>query len=163
MKPQVVRPDVPQASVHSIKRISDGIGQLIANASADLGPQNTILELESEKAELVRTLNAQKLENNELRLRLRNNQSTMEELRNEIDKLRVENSTKVTSELGPIQEQLQMQTQAVGVMVGKKAELMGTVGNFCLQRIGRSFPAPDEIGGKKENSSSWYASGTKQE
>lgn len=129
MEPQVARPDVPQmeASVHSINRISDGIGQLIANASADLGPQNTILELESEKAELARTLNAQKLENDELRLRLRNNQSTVEELRNEIDKLRVENSTKVTSELGPIQEQLQMQTQAVGVMVGEKAELMGTV------------------------------------
>ncbi|KAL1397725.1 hypothetical protein pipiens_002486 [Culex pipiens pipiens] len=51
MEPQVARPDVPQmeASVHSINRISDGIGQLIANASANLGPQNTILELESEK------------------------------------------------------------------------------------------------------------------
>lgn len=132
MEPQVARPDVPQmeASVQSINRISDGIGQLIANASADLGPQNTILELESEKAELARTLNAQKLENDELRLRLRNNQSTVEDLRNEIDKLRLENSTKVTSELGPIQEQLQMQTQAVGVMVGEKAELMATVGKL---------------------------------
>ncbi|KAL1381374.1 hypothetical protein pipiens_013505 [Culex pipiens pipiens] len=39
MEPQVARPDVPQmeASVHSINRISDGIGQLIANASANLG------------------------------------------------------------------------------------------------------------------------------
>lgn len=129
MEPQVARPEVPQmeASVHSINRISDGIGQLIANASADLGPQNTILELESEKAELARTLNAQKLENDELRLRLRNNQSTVEELRNEIDKLKLENSTKVTSELGPIQEQLQMQTQAVGVLVGEKTELSATV------------------------------------
>uniref|UniRef100_A0A1Q3F939 Putative golgin subfamily protein a member 2 n=1 Tax=Culex tarsalis TaxID=7177 RepID=A0A1Q3F939_CULTA len=130
MEPQVANVPQMEASVHSINRISDGIGQLIANASADLGPQNTILELESEKAELARTLNAQKLENDELRLRLRSHQSTMEELRNEIDRLRLENSTKVTSELGPIQEQLQMQTQAVGVMVGEKAELTATVGKL---------------------------------
>ncbi|EDS34828.1 lysine-specific histone demethylase [Culex quinquefasciatus] len=121
LEPQVARPDVPQmeASVHSINRIPDGIGQLIAK---------------SEKAELARTLNAQKLENDELRLRLRNNQSTMEELRNEIDKLRVENSTKVTSELGPIQEQLQMQTQAVGRCI---AVLKGIFGNS-------SVPQPKE-------------------
>ncbi|XP_058065672.1 uncharacterized protein LOC131215300 [Anopheles bellator] len=64
------------ASVYSINKISDEIGNLIANANADLGPQNTILELESEKADLARQLNAEKLENEELRLRLRNNQSS---------------------------------------------------------------------------------------
>lgn len=133
MEPQVARPELPapmEVSVHSINRISEEIGHLIANASADLGPQNTILELESEKAELSRVMNAQKLENDELRLRLRNNQSLVEELKNEVDKLKLENSTKVTSELGPIQEQLQMQIQAVGVLVGDKAELTATVGRY---------------------------------
>ncbi|XP_055530143.1 golgin subfamily A member 2 [Wyeomyia smithii] len=132
MEPQVahVAEQPMEASLHSINRISDEIGQLIANASADLGPQNTILELESEKAELSRTLNAQKLENDELRLRLRNNQSAIEELKNEIDKLKLENSTKLTSELGPIQEQLRMQIQAVGVLVGEKAELTATVSKY---------------------------------
>ncbi|XP_065077850.1 golgin subfamily A member 2 [Ochlerotatus camptorhynchus] len=133
MEPQVARPELPapmEVSAHSINRISEEIGHLIANASADLGPQNTILELESEKAELSRVMNAQKLENDELRLRLRNNQSLVEELKNEVDKLKLENSTKVTSELGPIQEQLQMQIQAVGVLVGEKAELTATVGKY---------------------------------
>ncbi|EAT48113.1 AAEL000802-PA, partial [Aedes aegypti] len=132
MEPQVAQPEpaAMDVSVHSINRISEEIGHLIANASADLGPQNTILELESEKAELSRVMNAQKLENDELRLRLRNNQSLVEELKNEIDKLKLENSTKVTSELGPIQEQLQMQIQAVGVLVGEKAELTATVSKY---------------------------------
>ncbi|XP_053684050.1 golgin subfamily A member 2-like [Sabethes cyaneus] len=132
MEPQVAQvPEKPmEASLNSINRISDEIGQLIANANADLGPQNTILELESEKADLSRTLNAQKLENDELRLRLRNNQSVVEELKNEIDKLKLENSTKVTSELGPIQEQLRMQIQAVGALVGEKAELTATVSKY---------------------------------
>ncbi|XP_058830870.1 golgin subfamily A member 2 isoform X2 [Topomyia yanbarensis] len=127
---QVADAPVMEASVHNINRMSDEIGQLIANASADLGPQNTILELESEKADLARALNAQKLENDELRLRHRNNQSAMEELKNEIDKLRLENSTKVTSEMGPIQEQLQMQIQAVGILVGEKADLTATVSKY---------------------------------
>ncbi|XP_055613109.1 golgin subfamily A member 2 [Uranotaenia lowii] len=138
MEPQVARLEnigmgqAPpmEASVHSINRISEEIGQLIANASADLGPQNTILELESEKADLLRTLNAQKLDNDELRLRLRNQQSTVEDLKNEIEKLRLENSTKVTSELGPIQEQLQSQTQAVGVLVAQNAELTASIGKY---------------------------------
>ncbi|XP_029731365.2 golgin subfamily A member 2 [Aedes albopictus] len=132
MEPQVAQPEpvAMEGSVHSINRISEEIGQLIANASADLGPQNTILELESEKAELSRVMNAQKLENDELRLRLRNSQSSVEELKNEVDKLKLENSTMVTSELGPIQEQLQMQIQAVGVLVGEKAELTATVSKY---------------------------------
>ncbi|XP_055621813.1 golgin subfamily A member 2 [Toxorhynchites rutilus septentrionalis] len=131
MEPQVAPPLAPvEASVHSINRISSEIGQLIANASADLGPQNTILELESEKADLLRTLNAQRLENDELRLRLRNNQSLTEELKNDIDRLKLENSTKVTTELGPIQEQLRLQTQAVGMLVGEKAELTATLSKY---------------------------------
>uniref|UniRef100_A0A182N3C2 Golgin subfamily A conserved domain-containing protein n=1 Tax=Anopheles dirus TaxID=7168 RepID=A0A182N3C2_9DIPT len=126
---EVARPLEPpvDASLYNINKISDEIGNLIANANADLGPQNTILELESEKADLARQLNAEKLENDELRLRLRNNQSLVDELRIEIDKLRLENSTRVTVELGPLQEQLQMQIQAVGVLVGEKAELTASL------------------------------------
>uniref|UniRef100_A0A182Q379 Golgin subfamily A conserved domain-containing protein n=1 Tax=Anopheles farauti TaxID=69004 RepID=A0A182Q379_9DIPT len=126
---EAARPLEPpvDASLYNINKISDEIGNLIANASADLGPQNTILELESEKADLARQLNAEKLENDELRLRLRNNQSLVDELKIEIDKLRLENSTRVTVELGPLQEQLQMQIQAVGVLVGEKAELTASL------------------------------------
>uniref|UniRef100_A0A182RLI9 Golgin subfamily A conserved domain-containing protein n=1 Tax=Anopheles funestus TaxID=62324 RepID=A0A182RLI9_ANOFN len=123
------QPEPPvDASLYNINKLSDEIGNLIANANADLGPQNTILELESEKADLARQLNAEKLENDELRLRLRNNQSVVDELKIEIDKLRLENSTRVTVELGPLQEQLQMQIQAVGVLVGEKAELTASLG-----------------------------------
>ncbi|XP_053680632.1 golgin subfamily A member 2-like [Anopheles nili] len=129
------QPDPPiDASLYNINKISDEIGNLIANASADLGPQNTILELESEKADLARQLNAEKLENDELRLRLRNNQSLLDESKIEIDKLRLENSTRVTAELGPLQEQLQMQSQAVGVLVGEKAELTASLAK-CKQLI----------------------------
>ncbi|XP_050081390.1 golgin subfamily A member 2 [Anopheles maculipalpis] len=123
------RPPEPpvDASLYNINKLSDEIGNLIANANADLGPQNTILELESEKADLARQLNAEKLENDELRLRLRNQQSLVDELKNETDKLRLENSTRLTVEMGPLQEQLQMQIQAVGVLVGEKAELTASL------------------------------------
>uniref|UniRef100_A0AAG5DNK5 Golgin subfamily A conserved domain-containing protein n=1 Tax=Anopheles atroparvus TaxID=41427 RepID=A0AAG5DNK5_ANOAO len=122
-------PEPPvDANVFNINKISEEIGNLIANANADLGPQNTILELESEKADLARQLNAERLENDELRLRLRNNQSLVDELKIEIDKLRLENNTRVTVELGPLREQLQMQMQAVGVLVGEKAELTASLG-----------------------------------
>ncbi|XP_058460981.1 golgin subfamily A member 2 isoform X2 [Malaya genurostris] len=133
IEPQVSQAEnvpIMEVSVNNINRMSDEIGQLIANASADLGPQNTILELESEKADLARSLNNQKLENDELRLRIRNYQSLVEELKNENDKLKLENSTKVTSELGPVQEQLQIQIQAVGVLVGEKADLTATVSKY---------------------------------
>uniref|UniRef100_A0A182Y707 Golgin subfamily A conserved domain-containing protein n=1 Tax=Anopheles stephensi TaxID=30069 RepID=A0A182Y707_ANOST len=121
-------PEPPvDASLYNINKLSDEIGNLIANANADLGPQNTILELESEKADLARQLNAEKLENDELRLRLRNHQSVVDELKIENDKLRLENSTRLTVEMGPLQEQLQMQIQAVGVLVGEKAELTASL------------------------------------
>ncbi|KFB47932.1 hypothetical protein ZHAS_00015994 [Anopheles sinensis] len=126
LEPRHVEPPV-DANVFNINKISEEIGNLIANANADLGPQNTILELESEKADLGRQLNAEKLENDELRLRLRNHQSLVDELKIEIDKLRLENKTRVTVELGPLQEQLQMQIQAVGVLVGEKAELTASL------------------------------------
>uniref|UniRef100_A0A2M4CY12 Putative golgin subfamily protein a member 2 n=1 Tax=Anopheles darlingi TaxID=43151 RepID=A0A2M4CY12_ANODA len=132
------------ASVYSISKISDEIGNLIANANADLGPQNTILELESEKADLGRQLNAQRLENDELRLRLRNNQSLVDELQIEIERLRVENSTRVTMELGPLQEQLQLQIQAVGVLVGEKAELTSSLAK-CQSLVKERTVAYEEL------------------
>ncbi|XP_035792391.1 golgin subfamily A member 2-like [Anopheles albimanus] len=132
------------ANVYSISKISDEIGNLIANANADLGPQNTILELESEKADLGRQLNAEKLENDELRLRLRNNQSLVDELQIEIDRLRVENSTRVTVELGPLQEQLQLQIQAVGVLVGEKAELTSSLAK-CQSLVKERTVACEEM------------------
>uniref|UniRef100_A0A182MVC6 Golgin subfamily A conserved domain-containing protein n=1 Tax=Anopheles culicifacies TaxID=139723 RepID=A0A182MVC6_9DIPT len=142
---EVRQPEPPvDASLYNINKLSDEIGNLIANANADLGPQNTILELESEKADLARQLNAEKLENDELRLRLRNNQSLVDELKIEIDKLRLENSTRVTVELGPIQEQLQMQIQAVGVLVGEKAELTASLGK-CKSILQERTTEIDEL------------------
>ncbi|XP_052897044.1 golgin subfamily A member 2 [Anopheles moucheti] len=142
---EVRQPEPPvDASVYNINKLSDEIGNLIANANADLGPQNTILELESEKADLARQLNAEKLENDELRLRLRNNQSLVDELKIEIDKLRLENSTRVTVELGPLQEQLQMQIQAVGVLVGEKAELTASLGK-CKSLLQERSVENDEL------------------
>ncbi|XP_050093623.1 golgin subfamily A member 2-like [Anopheles aquasalis] len=138
-------PAIPiDANVYNISKISDEIGNLIANANADLGPQNTILELESEKADLGRQLNAEKLENDELRLRLRNNQSLVDELQIEIERLRVENSTRVTVELGPLQEQLQLQIQAVGVLVGEKAELTSSLAK-CQSLVKERTVACEEL------------------
>uniref|UniRef100_A0A182VKD6 Golgin subfamily A conserved domain-containing protein n=1 Tax=Anopheles merus TaxID=30066 RepID=A0A182VKD6_ANOME len=149
---EVRQPEPPQpapalpvdASLYNINRLSDEIGNLIANANADLGPQNTILELESEKADLGRQLNAERLENDELRLRLRNNQSLVDELKLEIDRLRLENSTRLTVEMGPLQEQLQMQIQAVGVLVGEKAELTASLGR-CKSLLQERSAETDEL------------------
>uniref|UniRef100_A0A182U7S2 Golgin subfamily A conserved domain-containing protein n=1 Tax=Anopheles melas TaxID=34690 RepID=A0A182U7S2_9DIPT len=149
---EVRQPEPPQpapalpvdASLYNINRLSDEIGNLIANANADLGPQNTILELESEKADLGRQLNAERLENDELRLRLRNNQSLVDELKLEIDRLWLENSTRLTVEMGPLQEQLQMQIQAVGVLVGEKAELTASLGK-CKSLLQERSAETDEL------------------
>uniref|UniRef100_A0A182W1M6 Golgin subfamily A conserved domain-containing protein n=1 Tax=Anopheles minimus TaxID=112268 RepID=A0A182W1M6_9DIPT len=142
---EVRQPEPPvDGSLYNINKLSEEIGNLIANANADLGPQNTILELESEKADLARQLNAEKLENDELRLRLRNNQSLVDELKIEIDKLRLENSMRLTVELGPIQEQLHMQMQAVGVLVGEKAELTASLGK-CKSLLQERSTEADEL------------------
>ncbi|EAA05259.5 AGAP011337-PA, partial [Anopheles gambiae str. PEST] len=141
------------ASLYNINRLSDEIGNLIANANADLGPQNTILELESEKADLGRQLNAERLENDELRLRLRNNQSLVDELKLEIDRLRLENSTRLTVEMGPLQEQLQMQIQAVGVLVGEKAELTASLGR-CKSLLQERSAETDELQRRLQDSAS---------
>uniref|UniRef100_A0A1S4H6E3 Golgin subfamily A conserved domain-containing protein n=1 Tax=Anopheles gambiae TaxID=7165 RepID=A0A1S4H6E3_ANOGA len=158
---EVRQPEPPQpapalpvdASLYNINRLSDEIGNLIANANADLGPQNTILELESEKADLGRQLNAERLENDELRLRLRNNQSLVDELKLEIDRLRLENSTRLTVEMGPLQEQLQMQIQAVGVLVGEKAELTASLGR-CKSLLQERSAETDELQRRLQDSAS---------
>ncbi|XP_058116608.1 golgin subfamily A member 2 [Anopheles ziemanni] len=147
LEPRHVEPPV-DVNVFNINKISEEIGNLIANANADLGPQNTILELESEKADLGRQLNAEKLENDELRLRLRNHQSLVDELKIEIEKLRLENKTRVTVELGPLQEQLQMQIQAVGVLVGEKAELTASLAksqSLVMERAAENEDLQDRL------------------
>lgn len=75
-------------------------------------------------------LNGERYRNQELSVQLLNKNSHIEELKTEIQRLRVENLTKVTMEIGPLQEQLNAHVQTIGVLVGDKAELAASLNKF---------------------------------
>lgn len=54
-------------------------------------------------------------------------QSRMCQLQVEMDQLRTESEARVTREIGPIQEQLQLHVQTVGILVGEKTELQAAL------------------------------------
>jgi hypothetical protein len=49
------------------------------------------------------------------------------QLQVEMDQLRTESEARVTRETGPIQEQLQLHVQTVGILVGEKTELQAAL------------------------------------
>jgi hypothetical protein len=51
----------------------------------------------------------------------------MGQLQVEMDQLRTESEARVTRETGPIQEQLQVHVQTVGILVGEKTELQAAL------------------------------------
>jgi hypothetical protein len=54
-------------------------------------------------------------------------QSEMCQLQLELNQLRTESEARVTRELGPVQEQLQLHVQTVGILVGEKTELQAAL------------------------------------
>lgn len=82
-----------------------------------IGNQNNELEIERQR-------------NHELSIQLLNQNTQIEQLRSQIQRLNVENSTKVTMEIGPLQQQLQSHVQTIGVLVGEKAELAAGLAKF---------------------------------
>lgn len=84
----------------------------------------------AQDARLEEELNVERHRNHELSVQLLNKSSHIEELKNEIQRLRIENSTKVTMEIGPLQEQLNAHVQTIGVLVGDKAELIASLNKF---------------------------------
>ena len=66
-------------------------------------------------------------------------QSGLCQLRVELDQLRTESEARVTRELGPVQEQLQLHVQTVGILVGEKTELQAALTksqNLAKQKAG---------------------------
>lgn len=75
-------------------------------------------------------LEIERQRNHELSVQLLNQNTQIEQLRSQIQRLGVENSTKVTMEIGPLQQQLQSHVQTIGVLVGEKAELAAGLAKF---------------------------------
>jgi DNA-binding protein H-NS len=67
-------------------------------------------------------------------------QSEMCQLQLALDQLRTESEARVTRELGPVQEQLQLHVQTVGILVGEKTELQVALTksqNVAKQKAGK--------------------------
>lgn len=75
-------------------------------------------------------LEIERKRNHELSVQLLNQNTQIEQLRSQIQLLTAENSTKVTTEIGPLQQQLQSHVQTIGVLVGEKAELAAGLAKF---------------------------------
>lgn len=75
-------------------------------------------------------LDVERQRNHELSIQLLNQNTQIEQLRSQVQRLNIENSTKVTMEIGPLQQQLQSHVQTIGVLVGEKAELAAGLAKF---------------------------------
>lgn len=75
-------------------------------------------------------LNVEQQKTHELNVLILNQNSQIATLQNEIEKSKLNNSTQLTMEIGPLQEQLQSHVQTIGILVGEKAELSAALNTY---------------------------------
>lgn len=120
--------DVSQ--IESLNQLKAQMNSLIDSEELTNSSVNNTSDLEVRNQQLDKFLQNEKNRNEELNLKLLEHNSLIEELKIQISKLQIENSTKVTMEIGPIQEQLQSHIQTIGILVGEKAELTASLTQY---------------------------------
>lgn len=115
--------EIDVSQVESLNQLKAQMNSLINSDEFKNKSVDDISELEVRNQQLDKFLQNEKNRSQELNLKLLEHNSLIEELKIQISKLQIENSTKVTMEIGPIQEQLQSHIQTIGILVGEKAEL----------------------------------------
>lgn len=115
------------SQIESLNQLKSQMNSLIQSEEFMNSSINESSELEVRNQQLDKFLQNEKNRNHELNLKLLEHNSLIEELKIQISKLQIENSTKVTMEIGPIQEQLQSHIQTIGILVGEKAELTASL------------------------------------
>ncbi|PSN53227.1 hypothetical protein C0J52_07993, partial [Blattella germanica] len=135
--------DVPTAIVRStsesLRQLSLQVNGLIEESSQKSSVHGEESELERRNQELAAMLSTEKQKTEKLELQLKEYQSGMCQLQLDLDQLRTESETRVTRELGPVQEQLQLHIQTVGILVGEKTELQAALTksqNLAKQKAG---------------------------
>lgn len=88
-----------------------------------LASSDTTELLETQVHELTRKLNEERLQNQNLEVRLREQYGNVDELKLKLQHSEVGSISKVQTELGPLRDQLDNQIRTVAILVGEKAEL----------------------------------------
>lgn len=130
--PEAVIEDTTEnvSQVESLNQLNAQMKSLIHSEELMNSCVNNTSDLEVRNQQLDKFLQNEKNRSQELNLKLLEHNSLIEELKIQISKLQIENSTKVTMEIGPIQEQLQSHIQTIGILVGEKAELTASLTKY---------------------------------
>ena len=110
--------------------ISDSFSNNLPNEFFRPNNNNIPFQNQSFDPSILEDLNIEKQRNVELNIQLLHQNSQIEKLHMELEKIKLENSTKVTLEIGPLQEQLQSHVQTIGILVGEKAELSAALAKY---------------------------------
>ncbi|XP_046999086.1 golgin subfamily A member 2-like [Schistocerca americana] len=120
---------LPLSSTESLLQMSLQINDLISetfNGNSD-DKRNSVSELEHRNQELAAMLAVEQQKNEQLHLQLKEHQSRLSQLESDLGKVRAESEAELTREVGPLQEQLQLHAQTVGILVGEKTELQSAL------------------------------------
>nr|CAD7199790.1 unnamed protein product [Timema douglasi] len=117
---------IGRSSTESLRQLSLQINDLIDDDARD-DPTSGVSELERRNQELAARLSAEQQKCEQFEQQIKAYHSRVSELQLEADRVASEVETRLARELGPLQEQLQLHVQTVGILVGEKTELQAAL------------------------------------
>lgn len=110
------------SNTESLRQLSSQLNSLIDSEDVQTDTE-TSHHLEIRNQELALLLKNEQMKNDELNLQLREYLTRISQLELESKQTKNEQETKMSREVGPLQDQLQYHIQRVGILVGEKTEL----------------------------------------
>nr|CAD7407648.1 unnamed protein product [Timema poppensis] len=117
---------IGRSSTESLRQLSLQINDLIDDDARE-DPTSGVSELERRNQELAARLSAEQQKCEQFEQQIKAYHSRVSELQVEADRVAAEVETRLARELGPLQEQLQLHVQTVGILVGEKTELQAAL------------------------------------
>nr|CAD7431963.1 unnamed protein product [Timema monikensis] len=117
---------IGRSSTESLRQLSLQINDLIDDDARE-DPTSGVSELERRNQELAARLSAEQQKCEQFEQQIKAYHSRVSELQLEADRVAAEVETRLARELGPLQEQLQLHVQTVGILVGEKTELQAAL------------------------------------
>lgn len=118
-------PPKTYSNTESLRQLSSQLTSLMD--SEMLQNVSETSELERRNQELASMLDLERQKSEQLNLQIREYMNRITQLETEGQQLRNDQDTKLSREIGPLQEQLQYHVQTVGILVGEKTELTMTL------------------------------------
>ncbi|XP_067001473.2 golgin subfamily A member 2 [Anabrus simplex] len=115
------------SSTESLRQLSLQVNGLINDSVEVSGTGSAHCELERRNQELAALLSDREQKIDQLQLQLKEYQSHTSQLQVDLSQLQAESETRLAKELHPVQEQLQLHIQTVGILVGEKTELQAAL------------------------------------